>query len=75
MIRRTLLTLALIAVPALAVAKQATQTPAQQPMQAAAQDTTKAKPKAKRTHSAKKPAARHAAKKPAAAPRDTTKKP
>ncbi|HEX9393485.1 MAG TPA: hypothetical protein VF923_02465 [Gemmatimonadales bacterium] len=72
MIRRTLLTLALVAAPALAVAQQPTQAPAQQPM-AAAQDTTKAKPAAKPAKG-KKGAKGHM-KKPATAPRDTTKKP
>jgi hypothetical protein len=71
MIRRTLLTLALVAAPALAVAQQPTQAPAQQPM-AAAQDTTKAKPAGKKS---KKGAKGKMGKKPAAAPRDTTKKP
>lgn len=72
MIRRTLLTLALVAAPALAVAQQPMQAPA---TQAPAQDTTKAKPAAKPARTSKKPAAHRAAKKPATAPRDTTKKP
>lgn len=74
MIRRTLLTLALVAAPALAVAQQPTQTPVQA-TQAPAQDSTKAKPAAKPARSSKKPVTHRAAKKPAAAPRDTTKKP
>ena len=67
MIRRTLLTLALLAAPAIVVAQQ----PSPMQGQAPAADTSKAKPAKK---SAKKGAKKHAAK-PAAKPaaKDTTK--
>jgi len=67
MIRRTLLTLALLAAPAVVVAQQ----PSPMQGQAPAADTSKAKP-AKKTH---KTATKKHAKKPAAKPaeKDSTK--